>query len=329
VTLRPARLESQFVPRIWGARNLAPLFPEKRSLREPIGEVWLTGNECRFADGPFAGESLRNAWPRMSEEWAGKHARSRKAFPVLAKFLFPEDKLSVQVHPDDNYAMRNEAGAGGVGKTEMWYVISARPGAEVRVGLKPEVDARQFRQAIQDNSAEDLVERVPVQTGEAIFVPAGTVHTIGPGMILCEIQQNSDITYRVFDYHRLDAHGKPRELHIEKAFDVIRFGKQHGGKVTSAQVKKGALDTRVLVDCPYFSVAKFAFSEAQHVVDAGGGRLELIIVLEGHGTLRTQPGDSRSEYSRGQAWLVPAATRGCVYEPKEHTTLLRVALPEN
>jgi mannose-6-phosphate isomerase len=328
VALRPSRLEPQFVPRIWGARNLAPLFPEKQSLSEPIGEVWLTGNECRFTDGPFVGERLGDAWPRMSEEWTGRLARSRKQFPVLAKFIFPEDKLSVQVHPDDDYAMRNEATAGGVGKTEMWYVVSARPGAEVRVGLKPEVAATEFRRAIADNTAEELIERIPVCAGDAIFVPSGTVHTIGPGMVLCEVQQNSDITYRVFDYHRLDAHGKPRDLHIEKAFDVIRFGKQHSGKVTFTEQKGDTRSGRELVECPYFRVTRVIFSGPQHVPQSGG-RIELTIVLEGHGALRTQPGNGLVEYSRAQAWLIPAATRECIYEPKERTTILRVAMPEN
>lgn len=327
MALRPARLEPQFVPRIWGARSLAPLFPERQSLREPIGEVWLTGNECRFANGPFAGERLGDVWPRMTEEWCGKLTSSqRKQFPILAKFLFPEDKLSVQVHPDDDYAMRNELAAGGTGKTEMWYVVSARPGAEVRVGLKPEVDRGAFRSAIADNTAEELIESVPVRAGDAIFVPAGTVHTIGPGMVLCEVQQNSDITYRVFDYHRLDANGNPRDLHIERALDVIRFGKQRGGKV-AAVPREEIENAAALVVCPYFCVRRVAFSKPHSIVRSGG--LELIIVLEGSGTLRAMPNGTGAEYSRAQAWLIPAAIRDCIYEPREPTTILRVTVPEN
>jgi mannose-6-phosphate isomerase len=326
VALRPARLEPQFVPRIWGARNLAPLFPEKESFPEPIGEVWLTGNECRFADGPFAGECLGDAWPRMDAEWKGKPTQSNKPFPILAKFLFPEDKLSVQVHPDDEFAMRNEAAAGGVGKTEMWYVISARPGAEVRVGLKPEVTAEKFRRAIAGNSAEDLLERVPVEAGDAIFVPPGTVHTIGPGMVLCEVQQNSDITYRVFDFHRLGPKGKRRELHIEKAFDVIRFGKQQGGRVSQTRRKVDAGEIATLADCPYFMVVKHTFGMMPYSVKARG-QLELVVVLEGGGTLRTPPGQASVEYSRAQAWLIPSSLRDRIYEPKEPTTILCVSVP--
>lgn len=327
VELRPARLEPQFVPRLWGAQSLAPLFPEKASLSEPVGEVWLTGNECRFANGPFAGERLGEAWPRMSDEWTGKRARRDKPFPILAKFLFPADKLSVQVHPDDDYASRHEAAAGGVGKTEMWYVVSAEPGAEVRVGLKPEVTKESFRRAIDDGTAEEMLERIPAAAGDAIFVPSGTAHTIGPGMVLCEIQQNSDVTYRVYDFGRLDAQGRPRDLHIEKAFDVLRFGKQQGGKVTPVGDQDEIARLSILAECSYFAVVRHIFGTTQYFVKPSG-RLELIIILDGNGTLRVQPSNVIVEYSRAQAWLIPCALRKCVYEPKDATTMLRVSVPD-
>lgn len=327
MALRPARLEARFVPRIWGARTLAPLFPEKTALSEPIGEVWLTGSECQFADGPFAGERLGDAWPRMGDDWTGEGARRDKPFPFLAKFLFPADRLSVQVHPDDDYAMRHEAAAGGVGKTEMWYVVSAQPGAEVRVGLKPQVTKESFRRAIADSVAEEMLERIPVRTGDAVFVPAGTVHTIGPGMVLCEVQQNSDVTYRVYDFGRLDAKGKPRDLHVEKAFDVIRFGEQLGGRATPTEHPDENAQPSVLVECPYFVVVRHVFATTEHLIKPIG-RLELIIVLDGSGVLRTQPGDATVEYSRAQAWLVPAALRDCVCEPRAATTILRVSVPD-
>lgn len=326
MALRPVRMEPQFVPRIWGARTLAPLFPEKNSLPEPIGEAWLTGDDCRFADGPFAGERLADAWPHMGDDWVGKCARRDRPFPVLAKFLFPEEKLSVQVHPDDEYAKRHEAAAGGVGKTEMWYVVSAHLGAKVRVGLKPDVTKESFRRAIDENSAEELLENIPVRAGDAIFVPAGTVHTIGPGMVLCEVQQNSDLTYRVFDFHRLDASGKMRELHIEKALDVIRFEKQLGGKVSSSGHQDENGEISVLVECPYFAVVRHSFAKSQYFVKPGG-RIELMIVLEGNGMLRTLPGGASIEYWRSQAWLIPGGLRDCIYEPKESTTILQVIMP--
>src|SRR5579862_5001950 len=235
----PARLEPVFSPRPWGARSLAPFFPEKTGLAEPVGEAWMTGDECLFANGPFAGQKLGDAWPQMPPEWAGTRADTRAAFPLLVKFIFPEEKLSVQVHPDDSYAAAHESAAGGRGKTEMWYAVRARPGAEVLVGLKLEVTRESFQRAINDGTAEDCLVRVPVSAGDAIFVPAGTAHTIGPGLVLCEVQQNSDLTYRVYDYNRRDAQGRARELHIDKALDVMRFGKQLGGKVQPLSVNRG------------------------------------------------------------------------------------------
>ncbi len=145
------------------------------------------------------------------------------AFPLLVKFLFPEQKLSVQVHPDDDYARAHEAAAGGTGKTEMWYVVSARAGAEVFVGLRDGVTPDSFRRAIANGGVEDCLRKFSIAAGDAVFVPAGTAHTIGPGSILCEIQENSDLTYRVFDYNRKNPDGSARELHIEKAMAVTEF----------------------------------------------------------------------------------------------------------
>lgn len=324
MALQPVRLEPQFVPRIWGSRNLAPLFPDKKSLAAPIGEVWLTGNECRFGDGPFAGEKLGDVWPRMSDDWAGKQARRDKPFPMLVKFLFPEEKLSVQVHPHDEYAMRHEAAKGGVGKTEMWYVVSARPGAEVRVGLKPEVTKESFRRAIADGTAEEMLERIAVRANDAIFVPAGTAHTIGPGMVLCEVQQNSDVTYRVFDFNRRDAEGKPRELHIENALDVLRFGKQHGGRISPS--RRDSARTTV-AECAYFDVTKVSFSGSQQIkIDPG---MQVAVILEGGGEFCAESCGEHMEYAPAQCWLIPAALRDWIAAARERTTLLSMSVPEN
>src|SRR6267378_1394800 len=126
------------MPRIWGARDLSPLFPERSQEPEPVGEAWLTGNECRFATGEFAGRTLGDVWPELPVEWTGTRLRGLDRIPLLVKFIFPEEKLSVQVHPDDAYADQHESAAGGIGKTEMWYVVKAREGAELRVGLRPD-----------------------------------------------------------------------------------------------------------------------------------------------------------------------------------------------
>ena len=323
--LCPARLEPIFVPRIWGTRNLTPLFPEKKSLLEPIGEVWLTGSDCRFANEPYSGLTLGEAWPAMPVEWRGQRVGKDGPFPLLIKFIFPDDKLSIQVHPNDDYARRHEAAKGGAGKTEMWYAIDARPGAEVMVGLKPDVTPESFRRAITGGNAEQCLERVPVAAGDLIFVPAGTVHTIGPGMVLCEIQEYSDLTYRVYDYNRLTAEGKPRELHTEKAMDVINFGEQSGGKLEPVRLKRGPVEETYFVACRYFATEKWAFSERVAAATTGE-HFDLMIILEGSGRFETASG--AAEYAPAQAWLIPAALGAYQIAPVKRTAMLRTYVPD-
>jgi mannose-6-phosphate isomerase len=320
-----ARIEPQFVPRIWGARTLAPLFPEKTNLSTPVGEVWLTGNECRFASGPWAGRTLAETWREMPPEWAGSRMNTGAAFPLLVKFLFPEEILSVQVHPDDSYAREHEAAQGGNGKTEMWYALEAREGAEVLVGLKPGTTQEAFRSAIAGGTAENCLRRIAVHAGEAIFVPAGTVHTIGPGMVLCEIQENSDITYRVYDYNRNDAAGKARPLHVEKALAVMNFGEQVGGKLAPCAAVHSTLTETFFAACPYFATERWDFSARVGAVTSRE-RLELLIVLEGGGQIEC--GHERLEYGGAQAWLLPAALGAYQLTPHGRTSLLRTYVPD-
>jgi mannose-6-phosphate isomerase len=320
----PARLEPVFSPRPWGARSLAPFFPEKSGLGEPLGEAWMTGGECRFANGPFAGRPLRAAWREMPPEWAGTRAATAAEFPLLVKFIFPEDKLSVQVHPDDAYAAAHEQTAGGRGKTEMWYAMRARAGAEVLVGLKPEVTRESFARAISDGTAEHCLMRVPVCAGDAIFVPAGTAHTIGPGMVLCEIQEQSDLTYRVFDYNRRDAQGQARELHIEKALEVMRFGKQRGGKVDPVRISEEGAEKTYFVSCPYFEACRWEF-DGPVLMGSSVEYFDLLIFLEGCGAIRWQGEDVN--FGPAQVWMIPAGLGAYQIAPQARTSLLRTFVP--
>jgi len=313
------------MPRIWGARSLAPLFPEKTALAEPIGEVWLTGNDCHFAGGAYAGRKLGEAWPEMGPEWIGTRVRRDAPFPLLVKFIFPEEKLSIQVHPDDEYARRHESSAGGQGKTEMWYAVTARAGAEILVGLKPDVTPESFRQAIVAGSVEQCLERLAVHAGDVIFVPAGTAHTIGPGMVLCEIQEHSDITYRVFDYNRRTAEGKPRPLHIEQALEVINFGEQSGGKLEPVRLTRGPLTETYFIACRYFATEKWEFNERIAAVTRPE-HFDLLIVLAGDG--RISSGDTAAEYAPAQVWLLPAVLGAYQLAPQSPTTLLRTYVPD-
>lgn len=322
----PARLEPIFSPRPWGSLSLAPFFPNKSNLSEPLGEAWMSGADCKFADGPFAGQKLGEAWAAMPPEWTGTRANRHVRFPVLVKFIFPEDKLSVQVHPADDYAARHEQAAGGRGKTEMWYCVRARAGAEVMVGLKHGVTLDSFKCAIANGTAEECIEHVPLREGDAIFVPAGTAHTIGPGLVLCEIQEYSDVTYRVYDYNRRDAKGLARPLHIEKALEVIQFGEQGGGKIEPVRIEHGEVKETYFVACRYFAAEKWEFSE-RIARTISRERFELLIFLEGAGTIGW--GANRVNYSPAQVWMMPAALGAYELTPNARTSLLRTYVPSD
>lgn len=321
--LAPARLTPEFVNRIWGARTLAPLF-EWPGGDQPIGEVWLTGEKCRFESGEFAGRTLAEAWPELPSAWTGTRLRNQPSIPLLVKFLFPEDWLSVQVHPDDEYARTHE-GTAAAGKTEMWYAVSATEGARLRLGFEPGVTPEGFRRAIENGTAETCLPSLPVRAGDAFFVPAGTAHTIGPGMILCEVQQHSDTTYRVFDYNRLQPDGTPRPLHIRQALEVMKFGENRGGKAMPAQIRRGPLLKTCLAACRYFAMERWDFSE-RATASTSPERFELLISLSGRG--RIEYGESSAAYGPAEAWLLPAALGAYRLAPESPTALLRTFVPD-
>ncbi|PYT80378.1 MAG: mannose-6-phosphate isomerase [Acidobacteria bacterium] len=321
----PFRIQPKFVERIWGMRSLAPLFPQKTDLPEPIGEVWLTGVDCRVATGPFAGKTLGEAWREMSPEWRGTGFKEADDFPILIKFIFPNDKLSIQVHPDDDYAAAHEQAAGGRGKTEMWHAISAEPGAQVLLGLVPRADREKFVKGIETQELEELFVHWRVQLGDTFFVPAGTPHTIGPGMTLCEIQEYSDLTYRVYDYGRVDDHGKPRELHIQKALDVIEFGRSIGGKVSRLPLASGGSEKALLAACKHFATEHWKIMAGVEAA-SNDGHFDLYVILAGGGEFRWN-GDS-AKYQFGECWLIPASLTRFVVNPKEPTKLLRSYVPD-
>ncbi len=321
--LAPARLAPIFVPRIWGAHSLAPLF-DWLSADDAIGEVWLTGARCRLDNGEFAGRTLGETWLTMPAGWTGSQLRDRPRIPLLVKFLFPEEKLSVQVHPNDEYARAHE-GATEVGKTEMWYAIKTREGAEVRLGLEPGVTPESFRRAIDDGTVESCLPALAVHTGDVFFVPAGTAHTIGPGTILCEVQQHSDITYRVFDYNRLQPDGTPRPLHIRQALEVMRFGDSRCGKAAPLEIQRGPLRKTCLAACRYFATERWDFSGRVSAATSPE-RFELLIVISGQGRIECEA--QSASYGPAEAWLLPAALGDYQLAPESPTSLLRTFVPD-
>jgi mannose-6-phosphate isomerase len=312
--------------RIWGARSLAPIYPEKTNLPEPIGEAWLTGPQSKIESGPLAG-LLNQAWQKMPPEWRGTDFVSQLTspqFPLLVKFLFPVDQLSIQVHPGDAYAKKNEA-PGATGKTEMWHAVSAEPGANLLLGLLPEVDRQEFQSAIEHGRLENFFERLPVFAGDTFFVSPGTPHTIGPGMILCEVQQNSDLTYRLYDFHRLDSSGNLRQLHIEKAMAVIDFDHRNGGKVAPVALPSpNGTKKSLLVACPYFVTERWDFS-APHRANSDPAHFELLTVLSGRGAIQFSGGSY--SYQQGHCWFIPANLGEFLIAPETPTAVLRVYVP--
>jgi mannose-6-phosphate isomerase len=321
----PIRIEPLFRPRIWGARSLAPLYPEKSNLAEPLGEAWLTGVDCLIASGPFAGKTLNAAWAEMPAEWRGTRLAACAGFPILVKFIFPKEKLSIQVHPDDAYAAAHEQAAGGRGKAEMWHIVSAEPQAKVLVGLKAGVNKEKFLEGLASHTLEELFEALAVRTGDTIFVPAGTPHTIGPSMVICEVQEYSDVTYRVYDYGRVDAHGKPRELHLEKALQVMKFGGSQNGKVAGLSLPGEKVNKALLAACSHFAVERWEFRAAMET-ESVGEHFELFIILSGTGYIHWS--NSPCSYKAGECWLIPASLGRFSFQPEQSTSVIRTYVPD-
>jgi len=321
----PTRIDPIFSPRLWGARSLAPVYPDKANLAEPLGEAWLTGFDCKIASGPFAGKTLGDAWTAMPADWRGARLASHKDFPLLVKFIFPHDKLSIQVHPDDAYAAVHEQAAGGRGKTEMWHAVSSQPGASLLLGLKKGTDRQKFLDAMRAGNLEDVFQSHSVTAGDTFFVPPGTPHTIGPGMILCEVQEYSDLTYRLYDYGRVDSQGRPRELHVEKALQVMNFAGPVPAKVEPLHLPGERVHKTLLAACPYFATERWEFRasvEARPRPDC----FELFIILDGTGFLHCQ--GEPLPYQRGQCWLIPAALPTFSLQPEQSTALIRTYVPD-
>lgn len=241
--LAPFRIAPRFVGRVWGFQDLRPWYDRIAEGGEPIGEVWLTGDECLVATGPHAGKTLGGLFVEASEALLGRVAPSPDS-PLLIKVIFAKEKLSVQVHPDDKMAQKYGQPRG---KTECWYALAAEPGAQVACGLRPGVSLETIKDGIHAGTLETSLNVLPVQAGDLVFVDAGTVHAIWPGSILLEAQQNCDLTYRLYDY------GRPRELHIEKSLEAMRL-KTGAGKVPPRVLA----DRTILVDAEYFRVERLA-----------------------------------------------------------------------
>jgi mannose-6-phosphate isomerase len=291
--ISPFRIEPQYVVRVWGYQDLRPWY-DHIAQGDPIGEVWLTGDDCLIATGPHAGQSLGSLFAAAPQALLGADAQASSS-PLLIKTIFAREKLSVQVHPDDKMAQKYGEPRG---KTECWYTLAAEPGAQVAAGLKPGVTLDQIKAGIHDATLEEDLEMVPVAAGDMVFVDAGTVHAIWPGSVLLETQQYSDLTYRMYDY------GRPRPLHIDKSLEATRLTTR-AGKIPPVTLA----DRTVLIDVEYFRVER--------------------ILMNGNRASETLP--AKGEPARGLSYLFAAEGTGRVvshgFEPVDLPTRSIVAVP--
>ena len=319
--LYPLLMSPLFDPRPWGTLDLAPIYPIHK-FNEKIGEAWLTGDNCEVRNGPLAKRTLAELSKEFGPEVVGTAARDPRRFPLLLKFLFPAEKLSVQVHPDDATAQ----GFGEPwGKTECWYVAHARPGSQIALGLKPGVTRAQFEQAIHEKRAEDLLNWINIYQGEMIYVAGGTVHTLGPGSVLVETQQQSDTTYRLYDY------GRPRPLHLEHGLASVKERVASGKVIRPAPVIINGGKNRYssLVAAPYFIVDIFELKEPHDFStrDASGkDSAQILVAVEGCGMAETE-GRAPVTLAKGDAMVIPAALERFTVRPQWTVEFLKACVP--
>jgi mannose-6-phosphate isomerase len=320
--LYPLIFKPIFKERVWGGRKLAALYQKSLPPNVPIGESWeisdRPGDASVIANGPLAGKDLHWLMQNHARELLGDaKPTSENRFPLLIKLLDAQEKLSLQVHPPANKA----AELGGEPKTEMWYIAQAEPGAELYVGLKRGVTRAEFERKISDGSVAECFHRIPVKAGDSIFLPSGRVHAIGAGLVIFEIQQNSDTTYRVFDWNRVGLDGKPRELHIAQSLASIDFNDFEPALVGNT-FTGDALKSRLLVRDPLFTVEEVkADSAAQMPIETG--RLQIISVVSGKLSVAHQQTTTTS-LSPGQFCLLPASLAAASLKVEPNTVFLRI-----
>jgi mannose-6-phosphate isomerase len=314
-------MQPAFDPRPWGTLDLSPIYPNNK-FEEKIGEAWLTGDACQVANGPLKGKSLAELSSQYGRELVGEAAPDPNRFPLLLKFLFPHEKLSVQVHPDDEAARRV---AQPWGQTECWYVAHARPGAQIGLGLKPGVTREQFERAIHEKRAEELLNWINVYPGEMIYVAGGTVHTLGPGSVIVETQQQSDTTYRLYDY------GRPRELHLKEGLAAIKEKVKSGKVIRPAPSNMNGSSNRraPLISAPYFVVEMFELKEPhkfQTKDESGKHSVQILVAIEGCGAVEA-PGTNPVTLAKGDAVVVPAAVGEFRVRPQWAVEFIKATVP--
>jgi mannose-6-phosphate isomerase len=326
VPLYPLRFEAIYKNTMWGGRRLEELLGRPLPGSDPVGEAWILSDQgahpSRVANGPLRGQTLRKLLEQLPERLLGSHAAAAHRFPLLLKFLDARDTLSVQVHPDDRHTHLLPAGQRG--KTEAWVVLHADPESRIYAGLKPGLGPNDLRRALREQTLSNCLDSFIPQPGDCFFLPAGTVHALGGGVVLFEVQQNSDVTFRLYDWDRVDAKtGQPRQLHIEQALACTDFGSALNGPVKPVVEDTSPVLRERLVRCAHFLLWRVQGS--QPFVSGAAASCRILIGVEGQAEL-----EHRGEtypLKRGDVMLLPAEVGPCPCRPVGEVVLLEVAVP--
>ena len=303
--LYPLVFEPIVKDRIWGGTKLRTDLGKHNLPSETTGESWelsaVPGDVSIVRDGEYAGRSLGELIAEHPDELLGNriHNRFGQQFPLLFKFLDARDDLSIQVHPNDELAKKRH---NSFGKTEMWYVMQADEGARIIVGFKHKSSPEEYLKHLEDKNLIEILNEVPVKKGDVFFLETGTIHAIGAGIVIAEIQQTSDITYRIYDWDRVDANGQSRELHVEQALDAMNYNTT----VTQKQYAQVQNTANVMVDCPYFTTSYFPLT-GEAKVEKDGSCFSVYICTEGSYTFAV--GGEIFNFKKGDTILVPAALK--------------------
>jgi len=326
--LYPIRLEASLHETLWGGHRLErdgwKQFPPDANV---IGEAWETETSTVVQNGPHAGKTLGKVVDELGLALLGSQAVAifGNRFPLLAKFIDANAELSVQVHPEDVYAAQYEHGK--LGKTEFWYILAAEPDAKIIYGFERDTNRDEVERAIQQVTLEQLLHEEPVVAGDVVYVPAGTVHAICRGVMLYELQEYSDVTYRMYDYGRLTASGTPRELHIERSLDVSAYNATQGAKVRPVSLPNGpTYEERCLVACRYFVTRELRLKEHGVFDDRTGTSCIILSSLGASIDVFYGPNLNQHEsLSRGQTMVLPASLGA--YRIEGQGTLLSSYVP--
>jgi mannose-6-phosphate isomerase len=326
IPLYPLRFEPIFQYRLWGGRRLSNLLSEPLPGDGPIGEAWVLSDRndhaSQVTNGSLKGWTITDVIDQYQKPLMGKLASRFSRFPLLLKFLDARQMLSVQVHPSDAHA--DLIPAGDTAKTEAWVVIEAGKENRVYAGLKPGTTAVDLRQSLANGTIADRLVRIAPKPGDGVFIPAGTVHTLGGDVVVFEVQQNSDITFRLFDWNHVDAKtGQPRPLQIEKAFACIDFARRAGGLIVPDLEAIVPVRREKVFDCEPFTLWRL-HGQAPFSVGAEN-EPRVLVCIDGSGNVEFD-GISYT-VGKGDVWLLPAEAGACLFRPGETVSLLEISIP--